>query len=732
MAAEITLNGIEKAISGLNYRNKNGLKFKLLQAIRGFYEAERTITDLKEIDTDELIRRLWETENHQEAILNKRKNFNSIKSTVNGDLKKAFDEGKNPEGIIIGPANTFTLSDEAKDRFLKTLKEKGFGSSSVDLDRITDLLKSIDDILTNSKALKQTKNMNTAGVMAKINSLLQGIFDKVQVSLPEGKEESLDLVIEEDDLIDMEDIEDEIVEIEEEDEDDSIEVEEDLVEIDDIDSVIEDDLEEKDEKDIAERSSDRDSSETGAGIGHDTGNPEDGAGSLKEQIGSERDSTRDLESGSGVDKKGDKRTGSSEKGPLLGGHTQDAGGGENGPEGELDKIDENLSVEIDELNEDLEEIDEADVVDAEEMDEDVEEVDEDDIIEVDEVDNVDDVDDVDEDDILDISEVDNDETEDVHIEAMPEQEDDKESDVSDFKSSVLDETFFNTIPEGEKDFQKARLLSEAFNRSLAAMDRFYNQYILIPEGEYILSSPDRHQSGEKRRSDRTLFTQSFYIGKFPVTNALFEIFVEKTGYTTSAEKLGHGRVYWGRSQKIIDNQTGQEKLIWNAVVKNKPVGGACWYQPFGPGSTIHRKRNHPVTQVSFEDAMAFAAWTGKRLPTETEWEIASRTQEGYLFPWGTQWQINACNVEESNIGDTTLVDKYIEFANDFGIADTLGNVMEWTSDRIEPSSGENKTTIEYIVKGGSWISSGPIASTHFNQLEPEAHSNILGFRCVAV
>jgi formylglycine-generating enzyme required for sulfatase activity len=171
--------------------------------------------------------------------------------------------------------------------------------------------------------------------------------------------------------------------------------------------------------------------------------------------------------------------------------------------------------------------------------------------------------------------------------------------------------------------------------------------------------------------------------------------------------------------------------MWSAHVKHKVVEGACWYQPFGPGSTIHRKRNHPVTQVSLEDAMAFAAWTGKRLPTEKEWEIASRTEKGYLFPWGAKWQANRCNVEESNIGDTTSVDQYIEFANEFGIADILGNTMEWTSDSVQSGIVSSRKTFEYIVKGGSWISSGDIQLSHQVQLEPEFHSNILGFRCVA-
>jgi len=89
------------------------------------------------------------------------------------------------------------------------------------------------------------------------------------------------------------------------------------------------------------------------------------------------------------------------------------------------------------------------------------------------------------------------------------------------------------------------------------------------------------------------------------------------------------------------------------------------------------------------------------------------------------------NIEESSIGDTTPVDKYIELANDFGIVDTIGNVVEWTSDTSElPSYIKNRSKF-YIIKGGSWISGNDIRLFSSFKLEPESHSNILGFRCVA-
>ncbi len=283
------------------------------------------------------------------------------------------------------------------------------------------------------------------------------------------------------------------------------------------------------------------------------------------------------------------------------------------------------------------------------------------------------------------------------------------------------------IPDWSRNPQKAELLAEEFNRSLAAMDKFYNQYVKIPAGGYILGYK---QSKGTQKSEASVQLPEYYIGKFPVTNALFELFIEKTGYQTTAEKQGKGTVYTGRSQHITDPQTGQEHKVWHADIQYQTIAGACWYQPRGPGSTIHKKRNHPVVQVSLQDAMAFAAWTGKRLPSETEWEAAARTTESLVFPWGNAWQSQGCNIEESGVSDTTAVDCYLEFINSFGVADTLGNVLEWTSCTANGDARAAHSAY-YIVKGGSWISGPDIGLFSQFQQTSDGHSNLLGFRCVA-
>jgi formylglycine-generating enzyme required for sulfatase activity/ElaB/YqjD/DUF883 family membrane-anchored ribosome-binding protein len=272
---------------------------------------------------------------------------------------------------------------------------------------------------------------------------------------------------------------------------------------------------------------------------------------------------------------------------------------------------------------------------------------------------------------------------------------------------------------------KAKFLSEEFDRYLSIRDRFYNAHILIKGGNYRVGGAHLAKS---ELAEQIVALPDFYIGKFPVTNALFEIFVEQTGYVTTAEKYGYSLVYFPRMQRSRDPITGVERFALHNQAYSKKVPGACWHRPLGPDSSLHLKRKHPVVQVSLEDARAFAVWTGKRLPSEIEWEAAARMAQGLLYPWGNHWQDDACNVEKSLHGDTTSVDQYVNFANSAGVADMLGNVLEWTNDII----GDKETSDTYIVKGASWIAHDEISLTDRHYIEKNTASNILGFRCVAI
>jgi hypothetical protein len=119
MASLITLKGIDQAISNLNFQNKKSLKYRLVTVLRQFYEDESSIESLRDIGADELIKVLWGIADDPATTKKRRKSLSRIRYSVNSDLKVLYGEGKNPEGIIIGPTNTFKMSDEAKDMALK-------------------------------------------------------------------------------------------------------------------------------------------------------------------------------------------------------------------------------------------------------------------------------------------------------------------------------------------------------------------------------------------------------------------------------------------------------------------------------------------------------------------------------------------------------------------------------------------------------------------------------------
>jgi len=570
VAPVITVEGIDQAKSNLNYRNKNALKYRLIDVIRGFYENENSIESLKGIDPDRLIELLWDTGNDPVIMKNRRKNLSSVKSSVNADLKKLYREGKNPDGVSIGPAYVFAMSDEARDKALKAFIDSGQTDGPVNLGEITQALNLVDQMLSNPEALSDRDDSEGSGKLDELKNLIHGLSEKVGAGRP--------------------------------------------------------------------------------GL-----------------AGSSPEASRAALVGEDVEE--------------IEGPTEDA------------------------VIEDLEDTEIDEVLESDEVEE-----------EIDSIETDDDLEEVEVDEALEDAEID----EDLELGEIEEPADDE---VMEGIEDVLEEDEY----EGFDEMRKARLLAEEFNDSLAAMDKFYNQYILVLGGEYIVGN--KHPKKDER-PEQIVDLSPFYMGKFPVTNALFETFVEKTGYRTIAEKLGFGTVYYGRCQKTVDERTGMEKSVWNAALINKTVEGACWYQPLGPGSTLNNKKKCPVVQVSLEDAMAFAAWTGKRLPTENEWEAASRTANGYIFPWGNEWQKDTCNIEESYMGETTPVDRYMEFENDSGIVDTIGNVLEWTTDSSGPPSSGKNGPILNIVKGGSWISENNVCLSTCFKLEPGSHSNILGFRCV--
>jgi sulfatase modifying factor 1 len=214
---------------------------------------------------------------------------------------------------------------------------------------------------------------------------------------------------------------------------------------------------------------------------------------------------------------------------------------------------------------------------------------------------------------------------------------------------------------------------------------------------------DNHYPEE--RPAHSVTVDGFWIDTVPVTNARFQEFVEATGYVTTAEIPPKAEDYPGAKPEMLyagslvfmkpDGPVNRADFtLWWSFMK-----GANWRHPQGPRSTIAGLRNHPVVHVNFADAEAFAAWDGKALPTEAEWEFAARGGlDGAEYAWGQEflpegrylantwqgefpWQNLASDGGDSYEG-TSPTGAFP--ANGYGISDMIGNVWEWTTDWYTP------------------------------------------------
>ncbi|WP_406250640.1 formylglycine-generating enzyme family protein [Microbacterium sp. M] len=191
----------------------------------------------------------------------------------------------------------------------------------------------------------------------------------------------------------------------------------------------------------------------------------------------------------------------------------------------------------------------------------------------------------------------------------------------------------------------------------------------------------------------------FRIDRYEVTNAQYAAFVDDTGYITVAEReldpakfpgadpadLVPGSMVFTPTAGPVDLRNWRNWWRWQP--------GAFWRRPFGPDSSIDDRLQHPVVHIAFEDANAYAAWAGLRLPTEAEHEYAARGGlEGQRFAWGDEaypegvaqansW-LGHFPYDNQGVGDAAPVGSYP--ANGYGLFDMIGNVWEWTSDYYTP------------------------------------------------
>ncbi|WDR03966.1 formylglycine-generating enzyme family protein [Devosia algicola] len=226
-------------------------------------------------------------------------------------------------------------------------------------------------------------------------------------------------------------------------------------------------------------------------------------------------------------------------------------------------------------------------------------------------------------------------------------------------------------------------------------------------------------AGDGEGPIRTVTLKAFSLDAHSVTNARFAAFVAATGYVTEAEQFGWSPVFRG----LLDGQ-GVPPPSNTATPWWVKVDGSYWAAPEGPDSSVEARMDHPVVQVSWADAKAFAAWAGGRLPTEAEWEHAARGGlENPKFPWGDEEpddQTIFCNIWQGAFPHTnTLADGFLGTCpveafepNGMGLYGMAGNVWEWTGDafKVRSLSREAKVrnanaskTQEKVLKGGSFL-----------------------------
>ena len=229
--------------------------------------------------------------------------------------------------------------------------------------------------------------------------------------------------------------------------------------------------------------------------------------------------------------------------------------------------------------------------------------------------------------------------------------------------------------------------------------------------------------------------ESFYLAAHPVTVRQFREFIQATDYVTEAEFYGDAGVF----------SFGQKRWLLKK--------GAYWEYPSGLDQQ-KAKNDHPVTQVSWNDAIAYTQWKGERLPTEVEWEHAARAGQGdVLFPWGNTEPDDdffmPCNIWQGQFPYTnTAKDGFLTTApvrsfspNSWGIHNMVGNVWEWTNDafklgHLDNSDKENIPSFESykIFKGGSFVCHRSYCYRYRiaarSGASPESSSSHYGFRVV--
>jgi sulfatase modifying factor 1 len=297
--------------------------------------------------------------------------------------------------------------------------------------------------------------------------------------------------------------------------------------------------------------------------------------------------------------------------------------------------------------------------------------------------------------------------------------------------------------------------------------------VWIPGGEFSMGSEDP-MMGQDARPVHRVSVDGFWMDATEVTNEAFARFVKATGYITVAERAPRAEDFPGAPP---------ERLVAGSVVFTPPTSavplddhlrwwdyrkGASWQHPAGPKSSLRDRAKYPVVHVAYPDALAYAAWAGKRLPTEAEWEFAARGNlDRKAYVWGDEFRPGGRYMANSFQGHfpdrNTVEDGYAAAApvasfpqNTFGLYDVAGNVWEWVSDWYRPDYFETLAVAGGVVhnpqgpaesfdpsepgtkkrvhKGGSFLCTDQYCSRYMpggrGRGDVDSGTDHLGFRCV--
>jgi formylglycine-generating enzyme len=295
----------------------------------------------------------------------------------------------------------------------------------------------------------------------------------------------------------------------------------------------------------------------------------------------------------------------------------------------------------------------------------------------------------------------------------------------------------------------------------------------IPGGAFWMGSNEHYP---EEAPARRVTVDGFWVDTFEVTNSQFARFSDETGYVTVAEQppdradfpgapaenLVPGSLVFTRTSGPVDLRHLSQWWTWTP--------GASWRSPEGSGSSIAGREDHPVVQVAYEDARAYADWAGRALPTEAEWELAARGGlDGAAYAWGENREASGERLANywhgqfpwrpaDGYGATAAVGSYAP--NGYGLHDMAGNVWEWTSDwysaghpedldkrccvPVNPRGGSEENSIDAhqpqfgiprkVIKGGSFL----CADSYCRRYRPAARRpqtidtgmSHIGFRCI--